>query len=175
MALWKCEAELVAIENPVGIMSRVFRKPDQYIQPWQFGHGETKKTGLWLRGLPKLTPTDIVDGREPRVHHMAPGPNRWRERSRTYQGIANAMAEQWGAFERCSECGEMHADCEDIQGDPHCGDCYEGLIYCPTCGGSGGGEGYWRCTTCSRGDGLTDFGRAVVKQERSRMYASRAR
>lgn len=86
----------VCIENPVGIMSRVYRPPDQYVQPWQFGHGETKKTGLWLRGLPKLRPTDVVEGREPRIHHMAPGKERWRNRSRSYTGMAEAMASQWG-------------------------------------------------------------------------------
>lgn len=85
-----------AIENPVGIMSTAFRKPDQIIQPWQFGHGETKATCLWLNGLPPLKPTDIVTGREPRVHRMAPGPDRAKMRSRTYPGIAQAMAEQWG-------------------------------------------------------------------------------
>jgi len=89
----------IAIENPVSVISTRIRKPDQYIQPWQFGHGETKKTGLWLKGLPKLVPTDIVEGREPRVHYMSPGPDRWRERSRTYTGIAAAMAEQWGSIE----------------------------------------------------------------------------
>lgn len=86
----------VAIENPIGIMSTKYRKPDQIIQPWQFGHGETKATCLWLKGLPLLKPTNVVDGREPRIWKMAPGPNRARERSRTYQGIADAMAEQWG-------------------------------------------------------------------------------
>lgn len=86
----------VAIENPIGIMSTRYRKPDQIIQPWQFGHGETKATCLWLHNLPKLMPTNIVAGREPRIHHMAPGQNRSKERSRTYQGIADAMAEQWG-------------------------------------------------------------------------------
>jgi site-specific DNA-cytosine methylase len=86
----------VCLENPIGILSRRLRKPDQIIQPWQFGHGETKATCLWLRGLDLLTPTNIVDGREPRIHRMSPGPNRWKERSRTYQGIADAMAEQWG-------------------------------------------------------------------------------
>lgn len=85
----------IAIENPVSIISSRIRKPDQVIQPWQFGHGETKATCLWLAGLPKLTPTNIVDGREARVHMMPPGPNRWRERSRTYPGIAAAMAAQW--------------------------------------------------------------------------------
>ena len=85
-----------AIENPVSIISTRIRKPDQIIQPWQFGHGETKTTCLWLHGLPKLTPTNIVDGREARIHRMPPGPNRWAERSRTFAGIADAMAEQWG-------------------------------------------------------------------------------
>lgn len=96
MELYNAPALGVCVENPVGVMSTAFRKPDQYIQPWQFGHGETKNTGLWLRGLPKLVPTDIVEGRKPRVHHMPPGPDRWKERSRTYPGIAQAMAEQWG-------------------------------------------------------------------------------
>lgn len=85
-----------AIENPVGIMSSLYRKPDQIIQPWQFGHGETKATCLWLKGLPLLKPTNIVSGREARIHMMPPGPNRAKERSRTFQGIADAMAEQWG-------------------------------------------------------------------------------
>lgn len=89
------QAGKVAIENPVGIMSSVYRKPDQIIQPWMFGHGETKATCLWLKNLPKLKPTSIVQGREDRVHRMSPGPFRWKERSRTYQGIADAMAEQW--------------------------------------------------------------------------------
>ena len=87
-----------AIENPIGCMSRLYRKPDQIIQPWQFGHGETKATCLWLNGLPKLTPTNLVVGREARVHRMPPGPNRWKERSRTYDGIAEAMAAQWGSL-----------------------------------------------------------------------------
>lgn len=86
----------IAIENPISIISSRIRKPDQIIQPWQFGHGETKATCLWLKGLPKLTPTNIVSGREARVHRMPPGPDRWKERSRTFQGIADAMAEQWG-------------------------------------------------------------------------------
>jgi site-specific DNA-cytosine methylase len=86
----------IALENPISIISSRIRKPDQIIQPWQFGHGETKATCLWLKGLPKLTPTNIVEGREARVHKMAPGPDRWKERSRTYAGIADAMAAQWG-------------------------------------------------------------------------------
>lgn len=86
----------ICIENPVSIISSRIRKPDQIIQPWQFGHGETKATCLWLKNLPKLVPTKVVEGREPRVHKAHPGPNRWKERSRTYPGIAEAMAEQWG-------------------------------------------------------------------------------
>lgn len=77
-------------------MSTLYRKPDQIIQPWQFGHGETKATCLWLIGLPVLLPEDIVEGREQRIHRMPPSADRWKERSRTYQGIANAMANQWG-------------------------------------------------------------------------------
>ncbi len=86
----------IALENPISIISSKVRKPDQIIQPWQFGHGETKATCLWLKNLPCLIPTNIVEGREARVHKMAPSPNRWKERSRTYAGIANAMAAQWG-------------------------------------------------------------------------------
>lgn len=86
----------VAIENPIGIMSTRYRKPDQIIQPWWFGHGETKATCLWLKGLPKLQPTKIVEGRKPRVHYESPGKDRWKNRSRTLPGIASAMAEQWG-------------------------------------------------------------------------------
>ena len=86
----------IAIENPVSIISTRIRKPDQSIQPWMFGHGEVKATCLWLKNLPKLVPTDVVEGREARVHRMPPGPDRWKERSRTYPGIAAAMADQWG-------------------------------------------------------------------------------
>lgn len=86
----------IALENPISIISSRIRRPDQIIQPWQFGHGETKATCLWLKNLPKLQPTDVVEGREARVHKMPPGPNRWRERSRTYLGIGAAMADQWG-------------------------------------------------------------------------------
>lgn len=85
-----------AIENPVGIMSSAWRKPDQVIQPWQFGHGETKATCLWLSGLSPLRPTRVVDGREQRLHRLPPSEDRWKIRSKTYQGIADAMAEQWG-------------------------------------------------------------------------------
>ena len=86
----------IALENPVSVISSRIRKPDQIIQPWMFGHGEVKATCLWLKNLPLLKPTNIVDGRIPRVHHASPGPDRWKERSRTLQGIADAMAEQWG-------------------------------------------------------------------------------
>jgi len=91
----------IALENPVSIISSRIRKPDQIIQPWQFGHGETKTTCLWLKGLPKLTATNVVDGREGRVHRESPGPDRWKNRSRTYPGIAQAMAEQWGGDATC--------------------------------------------------------------------------
>lgn len=83
-------------ENPIGVLSTQYRKPDQIIQPWQFGHGETKATCLWLKNLPPLKPTEIVEGREQRVWKESPSPSRWMNRSRTYPGIAQAMAEQWG-------------------------------------------------------------------------------
>ena len=88
--------EKIALENPVGVISSKIRKPDQIIHPWQFGHGETKATCLWLKGLPLLSPTDVVEGRENKVWRMAPGADRWKLRSLTYQGIADAMAAQWG-------------------------------------------------------------------------------
>ena len=94
--LLEADIPKIALENPISIISSKIRKPDQIIQPWQFGHGETKATCLWLKGLPKLVPTNIVDGREQRIHKMPPSPTRWKERSRTYQGIADAMAQQWG-------------------------------------------------------------------------------
>ena len=96
MALARAPIPKIAIENPVCIMSSMWRKPDQIIQPWQFGHGETKATCLWLKGLLPLRPTDVVEGRENRIHRMPPSVDRWKERSRTFQGIAEAMAEQWG-------------------------------------------------------------------------------
>jgi site-specific DNA-cytosine methylase len=86
----------IALENPVSIISSNIRKPDQIIHPWQFGHGETKATCLWLKNLPLLKPTNIVSGREPKVHMMPPSEDRWKLRSMTYQGIADAMASQWG-------------------------------------------------------------------------------
>lgn len=93
--LYNADIPKIAIENPVGIMSTRLRRPDQYIEPWQHGHGETKKTGLWLKGLPKLVPTNVVDGREKRILGMGPSPERKKERSKTYRGIAEAMAHQW--------------------------------------------------------------------------------
>lgn len=95
LACADANAPRTAVENPIGALSRMWRKPDQIIQPWQFGHGETKATCLWTRGLPPLSPTLVVEGREQRVHRMPPSPNRARNRSRTYSGIAAAMAAQW--------------------------------------------------------------------------------
>jgi hypothetical protein len=102
-AFWNAPIERIAIENPVmhrHAKARIanYAEPAQSVQPWQFGHGETKRTCLWLKNLPPLTPTNIVDGREQRVHRMSPGPDRWRERSRFFPGIATAMAEQWGGY-----------------------------------------------------------------------------
>jgi site-specific DNA-cytosine methylase len=90
--------ERICIENPISIISSRIRKPDQIIQPWQFGHGETKATCLWLKGLPILKPTNIVEGREQRIWKMPPSKDRWKLRSNTYSGIAKAMAEQWGSI-----------------------------------------------------------------------------
>jgi hypothetical protein len=91
----KTKCPKIAIENPIGIMSTLYRKPDQIIQPWQFGHGETKATCLWLKGLPKLMPVNIVEGREQRIWKMPPSVDRWKLRSTTFKGIAEAMANQW--------------------------------------------------------------------------------
>jgi len=96
MELMEAPIPKICIENPISIISTRIRKPDQIIQPWMFGHGETKATCLWLKNLPKLEPTNIVEGRDSRIHKMPPGPDRWKERSRTYPGIAQAMAAQWG-------------------------------------------------------------------------------
>ena len=90
--------ERIAIENPVSVISTRIRKPEQIVHPGQFGHGERKATCLWLKGLQSLVPTNIVEGREARIHRMPPGPDRWKKRSLTYQGIADAMAEQWGGL-----------------------------------------------------------------------------
>jgi len=97
---WNAPIERIAVENPImhkhaKALIRNYAPPAQTIQPWQFGHGEIKGTCLWLRGLPKLTPTQIVEGRTARVHRMPPGPDRWKERSRTFSGVAEAMADQW--------------------------------------------------------------------------------
>lgn len=86
----------IALENPISIISSRIRKPDQIIQPYMFGHGETKATCFWLKNLPLLVPTNLVEGRQARVHRLPPSPDRWKERSRTYPGIAAAMAQQWG-------------------------------------------------------------------------------
>jgi hypothetical protein len=99
---WNAPIERIAIENPVmhkHAKARIVNFEDfaQSIQPWQFGHGETKRTCLWLKNLPPLVPTDVVSGRDPRVHHMPPSPDRWKERSRFFPGIAKAMAHQWSA------------------------------------------------------------------------------
>jgi len=96
LLLAKADIPKIAIENPVGIMSTIYRKPDQILQPWQYGHPETKATCLWLKNLPLLKPTEIVGGREHRIHRMPPSPDRAKNRSRTYPGIAKAFAEQWG-------------------------------------------------------------------------------
>ena len=96
MDLYNCSIEKIAIENPIGVMSSKFRRPDQVLQPWMFGHGETKATCLWLKGLPKLKPTKIVLGREQRLHKLPPTEDRSILRSKTYPGIAEAMAKQWG-------------------------------------------------------------------------------
>lgn len=106
-ALYYAPAKHVAIENPImhhyakDYLQSAYKVPEYYqiIQPWQFGHGETKATCLWLKNLPKLHSTNIVEGRTPRVHHASPGPDRWKERSRTLKGIADAMAEQWGSLQ----------------------------------------------------------------------------
>ena len=102
-AFWNAPIDRVAVENPIMHRHareriRNFAPASQQLQPWQFGHGETKATCLWLKNLAPLRPTNIVEGRTQRVHRMSPGPNRWRERSRTYQGIADAMADQWGSL-----------------------------------------------------------------------------
>lgn len=101
--MWNAPVERIAVENPVmhkhaKARIRNYQDPAQSVQPWQFGHGETKRTCLWLKNLPPLVPTNIVEGREPRVHHMSPGPDRWKERSRFFPGIAEAMADQWGGY-----------------------------------------------------------------------------
>ena len=102
---WLLDAPVpkIAVENPPGKIGSAIRKADQYVQPWWFGHGETKTTGLWLKGLPPLVPTWVVKGREPRVHWEPPGEDRWKRRSRTLPGIAGAMAAQWGGLVELKE------------------------------------------------------------------------
>ncbi|MEF2552021.1 hypothetical protein VQ042_11720 [Aurantimonas sp. A2-1-M11] len=100
---WNAPIERIAVENPVmhkhaKARIRNYAEPAQSVQPWQFGHGETKRTCLWLKNLPALVPTNVVEGRDQRVHRMSPGPDRWRERSRFFPGIAEAMADQWGGY-----------------------------------------------------------------------------
>lgn len=102
MKLYNCGIQKIAIENPIGVMSTEFRKPDQVLQPWMFGHGETKATCLWLKNLPKLKPTNIVSGREQRLHFLSKTPDRAKLRSKTYPGIAKAMAIQWTNALRCT-------------------------------------------------------------------------
>ena len=99
------------IENPISLISSRIRKPDQIIQPWEFGHGECKATCFWLKNLPRLRATNYVEGREERVHKMPPGPNRWKERSRTFEGVAAAMGDQWGNRDLpvCMEQGSLFA------------------------------------------------------------------
>lgn len=94
-ALMNAPIHSIAVENPVSVISTRIRKPDQIIQPYQFGHGHIKTTCLWLKNLPKLVPTDIVEGRHSHILALSPSPDRWKERSRTYSGIAAAMAAQW--------------------------------------------------------------------------------
>jgi hypothetical protein len=103
--LWNCGIPRIAIENPIGVLSTrsILGKPTQIIQPWQFGHGEVKATCLWLKNLLPLVPTNIVEGRIARVHREPPSPDRWKNRSRTYPGIAQAFAEQWGIVEASKE------------------------------------------------------------------------
>ena len=91
--------EKIALENPISIISSRIRKPDQIVQPWMFGHGEMKATCLWLKNLPLLVPTNIVEGRMQRIHNMPPSPDRWKDRSRAFQGLADAMASQWGGYD----------------------------------------------------------------------------
>jgi hypothetical protein len=93
--MWKQDVPRICLENPVSVVATKVSKATQWVQPWQFGHGETKNTGLWLKGLPKLKPTNIVEGRSNRIHFMSPSPLRSKKRSETYDGIADAMVNQW--------------------------------------------------------------------------------
>lgn len=107
--LMDADIPMIAVENPVSVISSKIRPPDQIVQPWMFGHGETKATCFWLKGLPSLVPTNVVSGRRARVHRESPGSKRHKERSRTYSGIAEAMADQWGALD-----GALRADLRDV-------------------------------------------------------------
>jgi hypothetical protein len=100
LAFLNAPVPMICVENPVSVVSGRVTEPTQIIQPWMFGHGETKATCLWLKNLPYLRPTNRVKGRESRIHRMAPSPDRWKERSRTYQGVADAMADQWGRLSK---------------------------------------------------------------------------
>lgn len=104
----------IALENPVSIISSKIRKPDQVIQPWQHGHGETKATCLWLKNLPRLTPSNIVEGREQRIWKMPPSADRWKERSRTLPGVAGAMANQWTLATRPNRADHRLAAMQDV-------------------------------------------------------------
>lgn len=119
MALIKADIPRIAVENPVCIMSSLYRKPDQIIQPWQHGHGETKATCLWLKGLPTLTPTQIVEGRDDRIHRLPPTADRWKIRSATYPGIAAAMAEQWGQDTLRTETDRLDSAADALQREQH--------------------------------------------------------
>ena len=126
-SIMDANSEFIAVENPVGRISTAIRKPEQTVQPYEFGHGEVKRTCFWLKGLPKLVPTDIVDGRKPRVLNESPGPDRWKRRSRTYSGIAKAMANQWGKVidEFCIYCW----NCTWFHGD-NCINCHRCVSHC---------------------------------------------
>ncbi len=115
-ALMDAPIPRICIENPISIISSRIRKPDQIVHPWMFGHGETKATCLWLKNLPLLKPTNIVDGRHARVHREPPGPDRWKNRSRTYEGLAAAMAEQWGNLDESGLIGQRATeDAHEVQ------------------------------------------------------------
>lgn len=118
-ALWAFPIRRKAIENPIGRLSTLWRKPSQIIQPWQFGHGAVKATCLWLDGLPPLVPTNIVEGRTPECHYESPGPDRARNRARTYQGIADAIADQWGAYETdARDSADIRLGQGEVDGSP---------------------------------------------------------
>jgi len=102
MKLYNCKIPKVCLENPIGVMSSRFRKPNQVLQPWMFGHNETKATCLWLRGLPNLEPTNTVDGREQRLYYLPKTKDRAKIRSKTFPGIAKAMAQQFSDSLKCA-------------------------------------------------------------------------